>query len=94
MFDKTLGLFAEIRTPFEICLGHLEFRLQPATLAHGCASEVYLNMDVNIHRLPDVIMSLSKFLVPLAVLTSHPQPADSPEFYVKATGKTACKQEK
>lgn len=23
MFDKTLGLFAEIRTPFEICLGAL-----------------------------------------------------------------------
>lgn len=74
--------------------GTWNFVGKPATLAQGCASEVYLNMDVNIHRLPDVIMSLSKFLVPLAVLTSHPQPADSPEFYVKATGKTACKQEK
>ena len=36
-----------------------------------------LSMDVNMRRLPDEFVTLSKFLVPLAGLLWHPPPADS-----------------
>ena len=39
-----------------------------ATLAQGSASEVHMNMDVNLHRLPEKRVSFLKFLVPFAVL--------------------------
>ena len=38
-----------------------------ATLAQGCAGEVHMNMDVNLHRLPELILYSSKFLVPFTV---------------------------
>ena len=38
-----------------------------ATLAQGCVSEVHMNMDVNLHRLPELILYSSKFLVPFTV---------------------------
>ena len=40
------------------------FLKQLATLAHGCASETHLSMDVNMRRLPKE--SIRKFLVFLA----------------------------
>jgi hypothetical protein len=48
-----------------------------ATLAQGCASEAQLNMDVNLHRLPEHKTSIPKFLVPLAGVMLHPQLTDN-----------------
>ena len=42
-----------------------------------------MNMDVNLHRLPDKMFCLSKFLVPLAGLIPHPHPADSADIRSK-----------
>lgn len=42
-----------------------------ATLAQGCASEVHLSMDANMHRLPEKSISRTKFIVPLADVVSH-----------------------
>ena len=42
-----------------------------------------MNMDVNLHRLPDKILFLPKFLVPLAGLMPHPHPADSADIRSK-----------
>ena len=43
-----------------------------ATLAQGSASEAHLNMDVNLRRLPEWILFITKFLVPLADFMLHP----------------------
>lgn len=43
-----------------------------ATLAQGSASEAHLNMDVNLRRLPEQILFITKFLVPLADFMLHP----------------------
>ena len=63
--------------------GTWNFVRQQATLAHGRASEVHMNMDVNLHRLPDKIFCLPKFLVPLTGLIPHPHPADSADIRSK-----------
>ena len=42
-----------------------------ATLAQGCASEMHLSMDANMHRLPEKSISRTKFLVALADVVSH-----------------------
>lgn len=42
------------------------FLKQLATLAHGCASETHLSMDVNMRRLPKESIIYYKFLVFLA----------------------------
>ena len=38
-----------------------------------------MNMDVNLHRLPESIEMKSKFLVPLAVLMEHPGSENKPD---------------
>ena len=43
-----------------------------ATLAQGSASEAHLNMDVNLRRLPEQILFITNFLVPLADFMLHP----------------------
>ena len=48
------------------------FVRQQATLAQGSASEAHLNMDVNLRRLPEQILFITKFLVPLADFMLHP----------------------
>ena len=40
-------------------------------LAQGCASEVRLSMDANMHRLPVKPITRTKFLVSLADVVSH-----------------------
>ena len=47
------------------------FVRQQATLAQGCASEVHLSMDANVHRLPEKPISRTKFIVALADVVSH-----------------------
>ena len=42
-----------------------------------------MNMDVNLHRLPDEWIFLPKFLVPLAGLMPHPHPADGTDIRSK-----------
>ena len=42
-----------------------------------------MNMDVNLHWLPDKMFCLPKFLVPLAGLIPHPHPADSADIRSK-----------
>lgn len=42
------------------------FLKQLATLAHGCASETHLSMDVNMRRLPKESIIYMEFLVFLA----------------------------
>ena len=47
-------LFIEIQIYNKGCLGALGISFDIlATLAQGCAGEVHMNMDVNLHRLPD-----------------------------------------
>ena len=48
-------------------------------MAHGSASEVHMNMDVNLHRLQKKIKMKSKFIVPLAVLMEHPGSENKPD---------------
>ena len=50
-------LFIEIQIYNKGCLGALGISFDIlATLAQGCAGEVHMNMDVNLHRLPDIKM--------------------------------------
>ena len=51
--------------------GTWNFVSHQATLAQGCASEVHLSMDANMHRLPEKPISRTKFIVPLADVVSH-----------------------
>ena len=57
------------------------FVRQQATLAQGRASEAHLNMDVNLRRLPDIVIYYPKFSVPLAGFIEHPHSADSAEWW-------------
>ena len=34
-------------------------------MTHGCGSEAHMNMDVNLRWLPEQIITISEFLVPL-----------------------------
>ena len=38
-----------------------------------------MNMDVNLHRLPDMVIFYPKFLVPLAVLMEYPGSENKPD---------------
>ena len=58
-------------------------------LAQGCASEVHMNMDVNLHRLPELILYSSKFLVPFTVFMLFPQLTNRTVTFAY-TGKIAC----
>ena len=44
------------------------FVWKQATPVHGSTGEAQMNMDVNLHRLPDKKEYNPKFLVPLAVM--------------------------
>ena len=71
-FDRISALSAGCGCGIRPVRGTWNFVRQQATLAHGRASEVHMNMDVNLHRLPDKIFCLPKFLVPLTALLRHP----------------------
>ena len=58
-------------------------------LAQGCASEVHMNMDVTLHRLPELILYSSKFLVPFTVFMLFPQLTNRTVTFAY-TGKIAC----
>jgi len=57
--------------------GTWNFILQPAMLAQNVPARCNLNMDVNLHRLPDETISFLKFIVPLAGFLPHPHTTDS-----------------
>lgn len=46
----------------------MKFVRKQATPVQGCTGEAQMNMDVNLHRLPDKKEYNPKFLVPLAVM--------------------------
>ena len=48
--------------------GTWNFVWEQATPVHGSTGEAQMNMDVNLHRLPDKKEYNPKFLVPLAVM--------------------------
>ena len=48
--------------------GNWNFVWEQATPVYGSTGEAQMNMDVNLHRLPDKKEYNPKFLVPLAVM--------------------------
>ena len=72
MFDKGTVLFVNYGCMIRSVRGTWNFVCYPATLAQGSASEAHLNMDVNLRRLPEWILFITKFLVPLADFMLHP----------------------
>ena len=76
MFDSRAAWFVNYGCMVRAVRGTWNFVRQQATLAHGRASEVHMNMDVNLRRLPEYKFSIPKFLVSLAGFMLHPQSAD------------------
>ena len=70
-FVRIAALSVESRCHIKPAGGTGNFVWQQATLVQGCTSEVQLNMDVNLCRLPDEIIIISKFPVPLTALIRH-----------------------
>ena len=81
MGDKCLYGSPKYGCRIKAVRGTWNFVWQQATLAQGCASEAHLNMDVNLRRLPDIVIYYPKFSVPLAGFIEHPHSADSAEWW-------------
>ena len=73
--NETAGSFRTIEDNSDrvqsLSLIHIYFGESLETLAQGCASEVHLSMDANMHRLPEKPISITKFIVLLADVVSH-----------------------
>ena len=67
VYAKVTAWFVNLGDMINTVRGTWNFGEYQATLAQGCVSEVHMNMDVNLHRLPELILYSSKFLVPFTV---------------------------
>ena len=72
MFDRIAARSVRHQYIIKSARSTWNFVRQQATLAQGSASEAHLNMDVNLRRLPEQILFITKFLVPLADFMLHP----------------------
>ena len=72
MFDRIVARSVRHQYIIKSARSTWNFVRQQATLAQGSASEAHLNMDVNLRRLPEWILFITKFLVPLADFMLHP----------------------
>ena len=72
MFDRIAAQSVRHKYIIKSARSTWNFVRQQATLAQGSASEAHLNMDVNLRRLPEQILFITKFLVPLADFMLHP----------------------
>ena len=72
LFDRIVARSVRHQYIIKSARSTWNFVRQQATLAQGSASEAHLNMDVNLRRLPEQILFITKFLVPLADFMLHP----------------------
>ena len=72
LFDRIVARSVRHQYIIKSARSTWNFVRQQATLAQGSASEAHLNMDVNLRRLPEWILFITKFLVPLADFMLHP----------------------
>ena len=80
---KSLYGSSKCRCLITTARGTWNFAWKPATLAQGCAREVHMSTDVNLHRLPDKVIYCPKFPVPLAAVRWHLQSTDSAAILTK-----------
>ena len=71
LFDRIVARSVRHQYIIKSARSTWNFVRQQATLAQGCASEVHLSMDANMHRLPEKPISITKFIVLLADVVSH-----------------------